>query len=182
MTLYELDTDRTTLEFSVRHLIISTIRGRFTNFVGSIDLDHDDITRSKVTVEIDASSITTDEAERDANLRSQHFLDVEQFPVIRFESERIEVDGAHLRVIGPLTMHGVTRDVTLRAEPLGSLTDPYDTGRIAFAVAGAIDRVDFGLRGNQSFAAGGVVAGLLGDRVAIALDVRAVRLVARAAA
>lgn len=182
MTRYQLDTAHSTIEFSIRHLVISRVRGRFTNFAGVVDLDPEDITRSKVTVEIDASSITTDDPKRDAYLRSPEFFDVEKYPLISFVSERIEVDGHYLRVVGPLTMHGVTREVALRVEPLGSMKDPYRKGLIAFSASAAIDRLDFGLRWNHLFQAGGMLASLVGERVAIELDVRAARSVARAAA
>ena len=182
MIQYLLDTAHSTIEFSVPQLVISRVRGRFTNFAGLIDLDPDDITRSKVNVEIDAASLTTGLARRDAHLRSKEILDVATYPLISFESTHVEEDGEVLRVTGLLTMHGVTGEVSLRVEPLGSLTDPFGTGRIAFAATVEIDRLDFGLRFSHVFDTGGLLAGLIGERVSIELEVQAVSAAARAAA
>ncbi|MGE0395157.1 MAG: YceI family protein [Kofleriaceae bacterium] len=179
ITHYDLDTSHSTIEFSIRHLVIAKVRGRFTNFAGVIDLDPDDVTKSKVAVDIDAASISTNEAKRDAHLRSEDFFDVEKYPRIEFRSTRVEQDGHDLRVAGTLTMHGVTNEVVLRVEPLGSITDPYGKGRLAFSASTTIDRKAFGLQWNQLLETGGV---MVGDKVEIALDIQAVRAEVQAAA
>ena len=171
MTRFNIDTSHSNIDFSIRHLVIAKVRGRFTKFSGAIELDADDLAKSKVSVEIEAASISTNDDKRDAHLRSADFFDVENFPLITFTSKQVEVDGSDLRVTGALTIHGVTRDVVLQAESLGTAKDPWGNERIAFAAKTAIDRKDFGLRWNQVLEAGGL---LVGDKVEIELEVQAI--------
>ena len=166
MKKYNFDSTHSTIEFSARNMIVSSVRGRFTNFAGLIALDPDDLARSKVLVEIDGSSILTDNPRRDADLRSAEFFDVATYPLISFASERIEVEDHHLRVTGALTMRGVTREVTLDVEPLGSLTDPYNRGHIALSASTVVDRSDLFKPG--------VMAALMGERVTLTFDIRGV--------
>ena len=147
MTRFQIDTTHSNIDFSIRHLVIAKVRGRFTTFSGTIELDAADLSRSKVSVEIDAASISTNEDKRDAHLRSADFFDVEKYPLITFTSKQVEVDGSDLRVTGALTIHGVTRDVVLEVESLGTVKDPWGNERVAFADlsnglrAGVIDDV-----------------------------------------
>lgn len=179
MTHYDIDTTHSSVDFSIRHLVIAKVRGRFTQFKGLIELDPADLAKSKVSVEIQAASISTNEDKRDAHLRSADFFDVERYPLITFTSKQVEADGTDLRVTGTLTIHGISKDVVLAVESLGTTKDPWGNERIAFAAKTAIDRKDFGLRWNQVLEAGGF---MVGDKVEIGLDVQAVKVAAQAAA
>jgi len=179
-TTYQIDSSHSNVEFSIRHLVIAKVRGRFTSVRGTLELDNDDVTRSKVRAEIDAASINTAEEKRDAHLRSADFFDVETYPLLTFVSTNIErASGDAYRLTGDLTIHGVTRRVVLEVEDLGRATDPWGNPRVAFTARGSIDRKEFGLGWNQVLEAGGF---LVGDRVDISLDVQAVRVAATAAA
>ena len=179
MTSYTIDTSHSSIEFSIRHLVVAKVRGRFTRFTGSIELDPADVTRSRVTAEIEAASISTNEEKRDAHLRSADFFDVETFPLLTFASKRVEQVGSKLHLTGDLTIHGVTREVVLRVEQLGLTTDPWGNRRAAFEASTSIDRKDFGLHWNQLLEAGGV---MVGDKVEIGLDIEAIQSAAQAAA
>jgi polyisoprenoid-binding protein YceI len=179
MTKYEIDNSHSNLEFSIRHLVIAKVRGRFTQLSGTVELDPDDITRSKVTAQIVAASLSTAEDKRDAHLRSADFFDVENHPLITFTSEKVALAGDDLRVTGPLTIRGVTKDVTLVVEQLGTTRDPWGNQRVAFAARATLDRKDFGLSWNQVLEAGGF---LVGDKVELSLDIQAVRAAAQTAA
>ena len=179
MTTYQIDPAHSTIEFSIRHLMIAKVRGRFTEVAGTLELDAADLARSTVKAEIKTASITTANDQRDAHLRSPDFFDVERFPLISFESKRIEDRGDHLVLTGALTIRDVTQDVSLSVENLGTATDPWGNQRVAFAARGALDRKLFGLNWNQVLEAGGF---LVGDKVELSLDVQAVRVAARSAA
>jgi len=179
MTRYTIDTTHSNVEFSIRHLVIAKVRGRFTRFAGSLELDAEDITRSKVTADIEVASISTNEEKRDAHLRSADFFDVDRHPLMTFASKRVEAVGADLQVTGDLTIRGTTREVVLRVEQLGVAKDPWGNQRAAFSASTSIDRREFGLHWNQVLEAGGV---LVGDQVGISLDIEAVQAVAQAAA
>jgi polyisoprenoid-binding protein YceI len=169
---WNIDSTHSTIGFAVRHLVIAKVRGHFKTLSGAITWDDADPRRSSVTVEIDAASIDTAESKRDEHLRSADFLDVAQYPTLSFRSTRVELEGdAIVRVVGELTLHGVTREVTLAVEDLGRTKDPWGNQRAAFAATTSIDRKDFGLRWNQALETGGV---LVGDKVEISLDLQAV--------
>jgi polyisoprenoid-binding protein YceI len=177
---WNLDAAHSGINFSVRHMVVSKVRGRFTTFTGTLSFDENDLSRSTVEVIVAASSIDTGTAQRDIHLRSADFFDADRFPELRFRSTRIEkVDTDHCRVVGDLTIRDVTREVTLDAEYGGRAKDPWGNERVAFAAKTAIDRKDFGLGWNQALEAGGV---LVGDRVEIELDVQAVKAAASQAA
>ncbi len=178
-TSYQIDSSHSNVEFSIRHLMIAKVRGRFTQVTGAVEIDSTDITRSRVTAEIQAASITTAEEKRDAHLRSADFFDVENYPVLTFASTRVEADGDDLRVTGNLTIHGVTKEITLAVEQLGAAKDPWGNQRMAFAARGSLDRKAFGLGWNQVLEAGGF---LVGDKVELTLDVQAVQAASSAAA
>jgi polyisoprenoid-binding protein YceI len=168
---WTLDTAHSEVGFGVRHMMISTVRGTFTAFEGTIHLDEDAIENSSVEVKIDASSIDTSNEDRDNHLRSEDFFDVENFPTLRFESRKVEEADGGLRVTGDLTIKDVTREVTLEAEELGRGTDPWGNPRVAFKAETTIDRKDFGLTWNQALEAGGV---LVGSDVKLSLEVQAI--------
>lgn len=172
MTTFQIDTTHSSIEFSIRHLVIAKVRGRFAKFSGTIELDDGEITRSAVTAEIEASSISTNDDNRDGHLRSAEFLDVEHFPRITFTSKQIRKSGSDLELTGALSIRGVTRDVVLEVEQLGGLKDPWGNQRVAFSAHTSINRQDFGLRWNQVLDAGGVA---LGDKLEITLDIQAVK-------
>jgi polyisoprenoid-binding protein YceI len=175
---WQLDPIHSSISFSIRHLVISKVHGRFGKWTGTAQLDTD-LAASYVNVRIDASSIDTNEPQRDAHLRSADFFDVERFPEITFAGKRVERLGPdQYRITGELTMHGVTQEVTVEAEETGRVRDPMGSDRIGFGAKAVIDRKDFGLTFNQALDAGGMA---LGDRVEIAIDVEAVRAAQAAA-
>jgi polyisoprenoid-binding protein YceI len=177
---WSIDATHSGINFSIRHMVVSKVRGRFARYTGTIDIDDGDLTRSVVEATIDASSIDTGTPQRDAHLRSPDFFDVERFPQLRFRSNRIEkLDDARYRLIGALTIRDVTREVSLDVDYGGRAKDPWGNERIGFVVKTAIDRKDFGLGWNQVLEAGGV---LVGDRVDIELEVQAVKGAAAQAA
>lgn len=177
---WTLDIAHSGITFSVRHMVVAKVRGRFTQWSGTLELDEADVTRSKVEVEIDASSIDTGVAQRDEHLRSADFLDVQQFPTLRFVSQRVEQAGEDgLRVTGELTLHGVQRQVTLEVERGGNAKDPWGNQRAGFSAKLSILRSDYGLTWNQALETGGV---LVADRIDIELDVQAVQAAARKSA
>ena len=177
---WNLDTVHSGINFTVRHMVVSKVRGRFAKFNGTVALDASDFTRSSVEATIDVSSIDTGTAQRDDHLRSADFFDVARFPEIRFLSTRIEkVSGDRYRLTGELTIHGVTRSVALETEYGGRGKDPWGNERVGFTAKGAIDRKDFGLVWNQALETGGV---LVSDRVDLELEVQGVRAAATKAA
>ncbi len=176
---WDIDVGHSAIHFWVRHLVISKVHGRFARWTGAIDLDREDLTRSSVDVKIDAASIDTQVADRDAHLRSPDFLDVAKYPELSFRSRRIEKTGESYRVTGDLTLHGVTREVTLEAEFAGTARDPWGNERAAFAAKTSLDRRDYGLTWNAALEAGGV---LVGEKVEISIELEAVKKVAAVAA
>jgi len=175
---WQLDPIHSSITFSIRHLVISKVRGRFGKWTGTVQLDKD-LAASFVQVKIDAASIDTNEPDRDAHLRSADFFHVDRFPEIAFTATRIESLGENrYRVAGDLTIHGVTRQVEMEAEETGRVKDPWGNDRIGFGAKAEINRKDFGLTFNQALDAGGM---MLGDRVDITIEVEALKA-ARAAA
>jgi len=172
-THWDIDPSHSDVQFTVRHMVVTKTRGRFTRWAGTIDLDEADPTRSSVSVRIEADSIDTGHADRDAHLRSADFLDVASHPTLEFRSTGIERlgDERH-RIHGELTIRGVTRPVTLDAELGGIKADPWGSQRAGFSARTKIDRRDFGLTWNQALEAGGL---LVGEKVDIELEVEAVR-------
>jgi polyisoprenoid-binding protein YceI len=179
-TNWNIDSAHSGINFSIRHMVVSKVRGRFGKFAGNLDLDDADLTKSTLTVTIDASSIDTGVGQRDDHLRGADFFGVEQFPELRFHSKRVERLGQdEYRVIGDLTIRDVTREVALDVEYGGQGKDPWGNERVAFSAKAAIDRTDFGLKWNQVLEAGGV---LVGEKIQIELDVQAVKAAAAQAA
>jgi len=179
-TNWNLDAAHSGINFSIRHMVFSKVRGRFGKYAGTINLDEGDLTRSVVEATIDASSIDTGTPQRDAHLRSPDFFDVDKFPELRFRSQRIEkIADARYRVSGELTIRDVTREVSLDVEYGGRAKDPWGNERIGFVAKASLDRKDFGLKWNQLLEAGGV---LVGERVDIELELQAVRAAAAQAA
>lgn len=175
ISTWDIDPSHSGVHFSVRHLMISNIRGEFEKVTGSIALDLVDIARSQVRASIDASSIMTRDPQRDAHLKSQDFLDVARYPAIEFQSTRVARTGEEtLDVGGDLTIHGVTRPVVLKVE-LGNteLTDPFGNVKRAATATTRINRKDFGLEWNVALETGGF---LVGDELKIEIDLQFIRL------
>lgn len=170
-TVYTLDRAHTTVEFVVRHLMITKVRGRFTVFDGQIELAPGSDLPSSIKATIEAGSIDTREEQRDAHLRSADFFEVEKYPQLTFESTRIAGTPEEMRIDGRLTIHGVTREVTLRGSFEGRASDPWGGTRVGYAAHTTINRKDFGLTWNAALETGGVV---VGDEVRIELNVEAV--------
>ncbi|HEY0875524.1 MAG TPA: YceI family protein [Vicinamibacterales bacterium] len=170
---WEIDSSHSGIQFTVRHLVIAKVRGQFSRWTGTLTAPEADFTRASLDVVIDATSIETGVADRDAHLRSPDFFDVERHPEITFKSTGVTEAGPdRLAVAGKLTIKGITRDVTLDVEVLGRAKDPWGHERAAFTATTAIDRREFGLTWNQALEAGGV---MVGDRIDITIDVQAVR-------
>jgi polyisoprenoid-binding protein YceI len=175
LSKWNIDAAHSSLQFSVRHMVITKVRGSFKLFTGTLDLDDsDELALAKVDVVIDASSIDTAEPKRDEHLKGSDFLDTASYPTLTFQSRTIERHGARYQVTGDLTLHGVTRSVTLDAEFQGQGKDPWGGQRAAFSAKGSVNREDFGLSWNQVLEAGGV---LVGTKIDIELEVQAVKVV-----
>jgi polyisoprenoid-binding protein YceI len=163
------------VHFSVRHLVIAKVRGTFARWSGTVHVPNGDPTKATVAVAIDASSIDTGVADRDAHLKSPDFFDVAQFPDLRFVGKRVEPrTTAEIDVVGDLTIKGTTREVVLHVEQHGQAKDPWGNLRSAFTAKTSIDRKDFGLTWNQVLETGGV---MVGDRVDIEAEIEAVKQV-----
>jgi polyisoprenoid-binding protein YceI len=177
---WNIDTTHSGVNFSVRHMVIAKVRGRFTRFSGTLTGDASDLTSATLVAEVDADSIDTNMADRDAHLRSPDFFDAATFPKLTFASQRIErtADGQYA-AHGDLTIRGVTKPVVLDLEVHGQVKDPWGNDRIALTLATAVDRSDYGLRWNQALEAGGV---LVGERVEIEIEAEVVRAAAAQAA
>ena len=170
---WEIDSSHSSVHFSVRHLVIAKVRGSFARWSGTVYVPDGDFSRATVAVTIDASSIETGVADRDAHLKSADFFDVAQYPELRFVGKRVEPRSAsEIDVVGDLTIKGITREVILRVEQHGQAKDPWGNVRTAFSAKTSIERKDFGLTWNQALETGGV---MVGDRVEIEADIEAVK-------
>ena len=177
---WTFDLAHSSINFTVRHMVVSKVRGRFTRWGGSLVMDESDPAGAAVDVRIEAASVDTGVEQRDGHLRSADFFDAERFPTLAFRSSGIEQagEGAY-RLNGELTMHGVTRPVSLEVEFAGSAKDPWGGLRAGFSARTTLDRKDFGLTYNQLLETGGV---LVGEKVEIGIEVEAVKQVAAPAA
>ena len=172
-TTWVIDPVHTTIEFAVKHMMVTTVRGRFGQVSGKIELDEEDLTRSSAEVTIPVASIDTREEQRDAHLRSADFFDAENHPNMTFRTKNIErVGDDEYRVTGDLTIRGVTREVVLDARLEGRAKKPTGEEVIGLTASTAIDRQDFGLKWNVALEAGGF---MVSNRVQISLDVQAIR-------
>ena len=168
-----LDPAHTRLGFEARHAMVSKVRGSFGIFEGTLVLDGENPANSQATVVIDAATISTGSADRDAHLRSADFLNVEEFPTLTFNSTAVTAKGDdEFIVTGDLTIHGVTKPVDVKFELLGTSQDPWGNTRIGFEGKVEISRKEFGLVWNVALETGGV---LVGDTVKLEMDVEAVK-------
>lgn len=155
---WNLDTTHSVAEFAVKHLMISTVKGRFNTFTGTGETN-DDGTLKSATLTIDVASINTNVEARDNHLRSADFFDAANFPLITFRSTNIQQKGTDIAITGDLTIHGETRPVTLKGDITPSVMDPWGNQRSALAVGAKINRKDWGLHWNQALEAGGWAVG-----------------------
>jgi polyisoprenoid-binding protein YceI len=175
-TTWKLDPAHSSVEFAVKHMMFTTVRGRFKDFQGTIVVDEQNPDNSTVNVEINAASIDTGAADRDGHLRSADFLDVETHPAMTFRSKRVEgamkKEGDQFRVIGDLTIRGTTFEVSLDGVYEGTGKDPWGGIRAGARATTRIDRRDWGLKWNQALETGGI---LVGNDVRIEIEVQAVK-------
>ena len=171
-TTWNIDPAHTQAEFSVKHLMIATVRGHFGNVTGTVTIHGDDPTTADVNASIDVKSIDTRDEKRDAHLRSPDFFNVDKYPTITFRSTKVERAGGGLRVTGDLTIAGVTKPVTLDVEDEGRARDPWGNEKAAFHATTKIKRSEFGLTWNVALEAGGV---LVGDDIKISIEAQLVK-------
>jgi polyisoprenoid-binding protein YceI len=179
-TAWQIDTAHTSTQFAVKHMMVSTVRGQFNKTSGTVTWDGKDFSTAVVDVVIDAASINTRETRRDDHLRSADFFDVAKYPTLTFKSTKIQPAGAgKLRMSGDLTMHGVTKPVTLDVEgPSAPLKEQNGT-RVGASATTTVKRSDFGLTWNRAIEAGGVA---VSDEVVITIDIEMVNRPAAPAA
>jgi polyisoprenoid-binding protein YceI len=173
-TTWNIDPAHAVAEFKVKHMMISNVKGQFAKVTGSLTLDEADLTQSKVRASIDAGSIETRDAQRDAHLKSADFLHVEKFPTLSFASTRVSlVRNGELAVEGNLTIRGVTRKVVFTVDgPTPATKDPWGNTRVGLSASTKINRKDYGLTWNAALETGGI---LVGDEVTITLDVEFIK-------
>jgi polyisoprenoid-binding protein YceI len=169
---WQVDGAHSAVNLTVRHMVISKVRGHFARWNAKLALDTANLARSAVEVDIEADSIVTGVADRDAHLKSADFLDAQKYPTLTYRSRRIEVVSKdRVRVVGDLTIRGVTREVPLDVEVGGQGKDPWGNVRVGFSATASLNRKDFGLTWNQALETGGV---LVADRVDIEIELQAI--------
>jgi polyisoprenoid-binding protein YceI len=170
---WKIDSAHSQVTFSVRHMMISNVFGRFEKFTGTVDFNEKEFTNSSVDVQIDAATINTREPQRDAHLKSPDFLNTEKFPSISFKSKRIElVNSDHGRIVGDLTIRDITHEVVLDTEYAGTAKSPYGTVNAGFSASTKINRKDWNLTWNVALETGGL---LVGDEIKVNIDLEIVR-------
>ena len=169
---WTVDATHSTIGFAVKHMGIANVRGEFTEFEGTLEVG-DDLASSSARGSVKVASISTGEEQRDAHLRSEDFFNVGEFPEILFESTLVEaIDDESTSVVGNLTMHGITREIRLKAVVQGTDIDPAGKERAGLEAVGVLKRSDFDMKFNQALGSGNV---LVGDKVNMSLDISAVR-------
>ena len=171
---WNIDSAHSSAQFSVKHLMIATVRGEFSKVSGAIEFDGKTIAGITVDATIDAATVTTREPKRDAHLKSADFFDVEKFPTITFKSKKAVAAGpGKFKLTGDLTMHGVTKEVTLDVDgPTAEIKDPWGNVKIGASATTKINRKEFGVSWNGNLDNGGVV---VGDEVTITIDLEAAK-------
>jgi polyisoprenoid-binding protein YceI len=154
---WNIDKSHSEVGFAVRHMMISTVRGKFTRYDADIQVDPANMEAAKVTARIEAASIDTNEEKRDGHLRSPDFLDAEKYPTLTFTSTEIKRSGDDLEVIGNLKVKDQEHAVTLKGEVTGPSKDPWGNQRLGFSLSGVLDREQWGLTWNQALETGGVL-------------------------
>ncbi len=173
-TIWQIDPQHTAAGFSIKHLMISTVRGQFKSVTGTVVWDDQDINKSTVDVTIDANTADTSEPKRDADLKSGNFFDVAHYPTITFKSKKIEqVSAGKIKITGDLTIHGVTKEVALNVEgPTGPVKDPWGNTRVAASATTRINRQDFGIKWDNKMDNGGLV---VSNDVDITIDLEMIK-------
>ncbi len=165
---WKIDPAHSEVNFTVRHMMISNVRGRFERFTGKVEFDENNPANSSVDVEIEAASINTRESQRDNHLRSADFFNAEQHPYLTFKSKRIEVvDDTHGRIYGDLTIRDISREVVLETEYNGKSQSPWGFSSAGFSATTVINRKDWNLTWNMALETGGV---LVGDDIRISIE------------
>lgn len=171
--MFDIDKAHSTVGFKVRHLGLSNVTGTFSDYAARVELDPSDLSTLSVAARIDVASVDTGNEDRDADLRSDNFFDVEQHPQLRFQSTGVtEVNGNTFKLAGDLTMHGVTKSITLDGELIGVAAGSMGKQRVGIEARATVDRRDYGLTWNRLTEAGGVI---VGHDVTIVLDIEAVQ-------
>jgi polyisoprenoid-binding protein YceI len=172
MTSYNIDSAHTAVNFTVRHMMVTNVRGSFDNITGSLNFDAANPAASSVEVTINAATVNTGVTDRDNHLRSADFFEVEKYPTITFKSTKVEANGeTRAKVTGDLTIRDVTKSVVLDVEFLGQTASPFGDTRAGFEASTSINREDFGLGWNVALEAGGV---LVGKDIKLNIDAEAV--------
>jgi polyisoprenoid-binding protein YceI len=173
ITKWTVDHSHSSIDFSIRHMMIAKVKGTFHSFDAQIEADPADLTTATITFDVDVSSIDTRNSDRDAHLRSADFFDIEKYPKMTFQSTQIVKTGdGEYDVTGNLTIHGVTRSETFSVSFEGAGKDPWGNEKVGFSGIGSIKRSDYGLTWNAALETGGV---LVGDEVKISIEIEAVK-------
>ena len=167
---YKIDPVHSSVGFSVRHMVISNVKGKFQEFGGTIVLENNKLIEATGTIQ--TKSVDTGVAQRDQDLRSANFFDVEKFPTITFKSKRVEKKGEEFVLVGDFTMHGVTKELSLPVKLSGPVKDPWGNSRIGLETRTKLSRKEYGMTYNKALEAGGLV---VGDEVEIEINAEAVK-------
>jgi len=171
---YKIDPVHSSVGFSVRHMVISNVKGKFKEFSGTIVLDGNSIKEATGTIQV--KSLDTGVAQRDDDLRSANFFDAEKFPTITFKSKRVQKKGDETVLVGDYTMHGVTKELSLPIRLTGPIKDPWGNTRIGLEARTKLNRKDFGMVYNKALETGGLV---VGDEVEIEINAEATKVATR---
>lgn len=174
---YKIDSSHSKAQFSVKHLMVSNVRGEFSKMTGTVFFDEKNPAATKIDATIDAATINTSEPKRDDHLRSPDFFDTAKFPTLTFKSKSAKKSADGLEVTGDLTMHGVTKEVVLHVEgPTPEMKDPWGNQRRGATATAKLKRSDFGLTWNKALETGGL---MVGDEIGITIDVEATKPAAK---
>ncbi len=172
MAQWTVDPMHTNIEFKVKHLMISTVTGQFTQYAINVETENEDFTHARISFEADVASISTGIADRDAHLRSDDFFNTEQFPKLTFKGDSLVPAGDNTYTLtGDLTIRDITRSISLNVEFNGTMVDPYGNHKAGFEINGKLNRKEFGLKWDAITEAGGVV---VSDEVRLHLNVQLV--------
>ena len=169
---WNVDPDHSTIEFRVTHMIVSKTTGRFMDYAGIIDMDAEAGTVKAIEATIKTGSVNTSHEKRDAHLRNADFFDVEHYPTITFKMKSYKKTAEGYSAVGELTLHGVTKEITLVGQYNGATKDPWGNTRAGFSAEGKLNRKDFGMVWNKTLDSGGLV---VGDEVQIRLDIECIK-------
>ena len=169
---WNLDTEHSTIEFRVTHMVVSKTTGRFTDYAGFIDMDAEAGNVTAIEATVKAGSINTNHEKRDAHIRNADFLDVEHYPTMTFKMKSYKKTAESFTAVGDLTLRGVTKEVTLVGRYNGATKDPWGNTRAGFSAEGKLNRKDFGMVWNKTLDSGGLV---VGDEVQIRLDIECIK-------